>query len=80
MQAQIKSWGNSQGIRIPKDILEEAHFELDDVLDVKINNGVIILEKPFRHRTLEERAAEYGGKLNLDGEFDTGAAVGREVW
>ena len=43
MQAQIKSWGNSQGIRIPKDILEEAHFELDDVLDVKINNGVIIL-------------------------------------
>ena len=35
---------------------------------------------PFRHRTLEERAAEYGGKLNLDGEFDWGEPVGREIW
>jgi len=23
MQAQIKAWGNSQGIRIPKEVLQE---------------------------------------------------------
>lgn len=34
----------------------------------------------FKHRTLEERAAEYGGNLNLDGEYDWGEPVGREVW
>lgn len=34
----------------------------------------------FRHKTLEERAKEYGGKLVLDGEFNIGAPVGREVW
>lgn len=28
-----------------------------------------ISEKAFRHRTLEERAAEFGGKLDLDGEY-----------
>ena len=37
-------------------------------------------EKIFVHKTLEERAAEYGGKLNLDGEYDWGEPVGREVW
>ena len=37
-------------------------------------------EPEFRHKTLEERATEYGGKLNLDGEYDWGAPVGREVW
>lgn len=61
MQAQIKTWGNNQGIRIPKDILQVAG-------------------KAFKHKTLEERAAEYNGQLNFDGEYDWGTPVGREVW
>ncbi|MBP3240336.1 MAG: AbrB/MazE/SpoVT family DNA-binding domain-containing protein [Oribacterium sp.] len=80
MQTQVKTWGNSQGIRIPKEILQEADIAVDDMLDVKVSNGVIMLLKPFRHKTLEERAAEYGGKLDLDGEFDWGEPVGREIW
>ena len=80
MQAKVKAWGNSQGIRIPKEILQAAAFSIDDVLDVKVSNGMIMLVKPFRHKTLEERAAEYGGKLSLDEEFDWGEPVGREKW
>ncbi len=80
MQAQIKAWGNSQGIRISKEILQEANIEIDDVLDVKVSDGMIMLVKPFRHKTLEERAAEFDGRLNLDGEYDWGEPVGREVW
>ena len=80
MQIQVKAWGNSQGIRIPKEILQEASVSVDDVLDVKVSNGMIMLVKPFRHKTLEERAAEYGGQLKLDGEFDWGEPVGREIW
>ena len=35
----------------------------------------------IRHKTLEERAAEYGGRLNPDGEPDRrGDPVGNEVW
>ena len=80
MQTQVKIWGNSQGIRIPKEVLHEAAISVNDVLDVKVSNGMIMLVKPFRHKTLEERAAEYDGKLNLDGEFDWGEAAGREIW
>lgn len=80
MQAQVKAWGNSQGIRISKDILREANISINDVLEVKVVNGQIWLTKPFRHKTLEERAAEFDGKLNLDGEFDWGEPSGREVW
>ena len=80
MQTQIKSWGNSQGIRLNKQILEDAGFKQDDILDITIASGQIILSKPFRHRSLKERAAEYGGKLNLDGEYDWGEPVGREMW
>ena len=80
MQTQVKTWGNSQGIRIPKEILQEANVVVDEMLDIKVSNGVIMLLKPFRHKTLEERAAPYGGRLNLDGEFDWGEPVGREIW
>ena len=80
MQAQVKSWGNSQGIRIPREVLQEAGISIDEILDINVKNGVIILEKKFKHKTLEERAAEFGGNLNLDGEFDWGEPVGREEW
>ncbi len=80
MQTQVKTWGNSQEIRIPKEVLQEADIAVDDILDVKASNGVIMLVKPFRHKTLEERAAEYGGHLDLDGEFDWGEKAGREIW
>ena len=36
MQLHIKAWGNSQGIRISKDILQEANISIDDVLDVQV--------------------------------------------
>lgn len=60
--------------------MQEANIAIDDVLDVKVANGMITLVKPFRHKTLEERAAEFNGELNLDGEYDWDEPVGREVW
>ena len=53
---------------------------MNEFLDVTVSDGVITLEKSFRHKTLEERAAEFDGKLMLDGEYDWGEPVGREVW
>lgn len=80
MQAQVKAWGNSQGIRIPKEILQAAGINLNELLNISVSNGVITLEKAFRHKTLEERAAEFGGQLNLNSEYDWGDPVGREMW
>ncbi len=80
MQTQVRAWGNSQGIRLPKEILLEAGIALNEILNITVTDGTIKLEKTFKHKTLEERAAEFGGKLNLDGEGDWGEPVGREVW
>ena len=41
MQTQVKEWGNSQGIRLPKEVLKSAGITLNEVLDVTISNGVI---------------------------------------
>ena len=55
-------------------------ISMDEWLDIKVSDGVIMLSRTFRHKTLEERAAEYGGQLNLDGEGEWREPVGREVW
>ena len=80
MQAQVKEWGNSQGIRLPQEVLKSAGISLNEILDVVVSNGSITLVKTFRHKTLEERVAEFDGKLMLDGEYNWGEPVGREVW
>ena len=81
METQLKPWGNSLGIRLPKALLNEAGFQPDDILSVRAENGRIVLYRTIRHKTLEERAAEYGGKLNLEGELDwRGDPAGNEVW
>ncbi len=79
MQAQVKEWGNSQGIRLPKEVLRSAGITLNEFLDVTVSDGVITLVKSFRYKTLEERAAEFDGKLMLDGEYDWGEPVGRRM-
>ena len=47
MIATISSWGNSQGLRFPKDIMRELHLSIGDKMKVLIENHKIVLE-PIR--------------------------------
>ncbi len=80
MVVQVKAWGNSQGIRLSKELLDSAGIRLNEYLDVKVINDNIVLTKTFRHKTLEERAAEYGGSLGPYEEMSWGEPSGREIW
>ncbi|MDO5476089.1 MAG: AbrB/MazE/SpoVT family DNA-binding domain-containing protein [Eubacteriales bacterium] len=80
MEAQIVKWGNGQGIRIPKLILQELDIQVNDRLRMEVRGNQIIIEKiSFRHQSLEERAKEFGGSLGPYTEFDWGKSEGREI-
>ena len=80
MQVQIKPWGNSQGIRFSREFLRSAGFSPDDTLTVEAVDGKIILSRAFTHRSLSQRAAAYGGQLNLSDEIEWAEPEGSEVW
>ena len=81
MVTQVKTWGNSQGIRLSKELLALAGIKSNDLLDISVIDGNIVLKTiENRHKTLEERAKEYGGKLGPYEEYDWGEPVGRERW
>ena len=80
MQLRLKQWGNSQGIRFTKEFLKRAGLSANDTLNAEIVDGKIVLTPGFVHRSLRERAAAYGGQLNLSEEIERSEPVGSEVW
>jgi antitoxin MazE len=80
MQITLKKWGNGTGIRFSKEFLRCAGLSVNDSLEAEIVDGKIVLTPKFCHQSLKERAAAYGGMLNLSDEIERGAPEGNEVW
>jgi antitoxin MazE len=47
MRVTVKKWGNSASVRIPTGVLKAAKLKVDDEVDVREENGRIIIE-PLR--------------------------------
>jgi antitoxin MazE len=77
-QISVRTWGNSLGIRIPKRILNQLNIQASDVLQLDVENDAIIIKKQFKHKSFEERLADYNGEITVS-EFDWGEPVGREL-
>lgn len=80
MQMKVQKWGNGSGVRFTKEFLRSAGVSLGDSLNAEVVNGQIVLTPQFRHRSLKERAAAYGGQLNLSEELAREEPAGNEVW
>ncbi|MGF7184812.1 antitoxin MazE [Desulfitispora alkaliphila] len=79
MFTTIQKWGNSQGIRIPKALLEIAELNENDKVQLKVEDGNLIIIPVKKRKTLEERIAEYHGEYSCH-EWDTGKPRGKEVF
>ena len=88
MYATIQKWGNSNGLRLPKAMLEAIGMKENDRVELIQSADSITLKKaaPARHKTLEERlTAFYGKPIEQIGrmeseEVDWGTAEGSEAW
>jgi len=82
MLTKIQKWGNSQGLRVPKAILEEAHMSVGDSVDIKVKDGVLHitrirnLSKKYR---LEDLVAQIPEEHRPE-EVPWGKPQGEETW
>ena len=44
MRAQVKKWGNSASVRIPTAVMEAASLSIDQPVDVREENGRVVIE------------------------------------
>ena len=79
MRAEVKNWGNSLALRIPKALAEEVGLESGSRVELIAENDhlhVISVKRP--RYTLEELVAQITPENRHD-EWDTGPPVGKEV-
>ena len=55
MNTTLRQWGNSIGIRIPKEALESSNLRINDNLEIFAFNGGITLQKKSK-RTFSDIA------------------------
>jgi antitoxin MazE len=79
MIAKTAQWGNSIGVRIPKDLAKKAGISVDSTVEIdEADDGIIIKPVGKKEYSLKELVRGITPQ-NLHGEADFGRPVGREL-
>ena len=66
MKTALRKMGNSQGVLIPKPLLAEVGLQTDDIVDLKVKKGRIVITPAGR--VARAGWAEDGKALRVAGE------------
>jgi antitoxin MazE len=82
MVTKVQKWGNSQGLRLGKEVLEQARIAVGDSVEVAARDGVIVIApvKRVRGRQSLRSLVSRIPKGYKAREINWGKPVGREVW
>lgn len=75
----IQKWGNSQGIRIPKFLLDAVQWNGNEKLMLIADKDKIIIEKVEPRKNIKELFADFDSEY-VPVEMDWGQPVGEEIW
>lgn len=82
MITKVQKWGNSQGVRLSKELLLNAAIDVGDAVDVAIRDGALVVMPVRRVRgghDLKQLVSRIPKGYKPE-ELDWGPPVGREVW
>jgi antitoxin MazE len=80
MKTRVQKWGNSLALRIPKSFAAEAGLRANASVELSLVEGALVVQAVTpQPLTLDELLRGITDD-NLPSEWDTGTAVGKEVW
>jgi len=82
MITRVQKWGNSQGLRLSKELLFDAEIGVGDAVDIAVHDGALVVTPVRRVRgalDLEQLVASIPTGYK-PGELDWGLPAGHEVW
>lgn len=80
MKTRVQKWGNSLALRIPKSFATEAGLHANAAVELSLRGSTLVV-RPITPQPLTLEQLLHGiTDENLPGEWDTGPAVGKEVW
>ena len=79
MRATVRKWGNSASVRIPSSIMSAAKLRLDQAVDVREEDGRIVIEPVTGVLDLATLIDGISDDNRHD-DIGFGPAVGKEAW
>lgn len=81
MTTIIQKWGNSQGIRIPKVILESMNWSENEQIVIIVEDEKLIIKKAKenKRKNIKQLFEDYDGEYEPK-EIDWGEPKGEEIW
>ena len=78
----IKKWGNSQGIIIPKYLLNSLKWQTDEKITLRIEDKKILIEQApeNQYKNIKELFKGFNLKNYKPHEIDWGKPAGDELW
>ena len=76
--SRIQRWGNSQGLRLSKELLRMADLDVGDSVEIRAGKGKIVIEKSKKY-DLAEMIAQLPKDYQVE-EENLGNPVGKEAW
>ena len=71
----LKKWGNSPAVRIPASVMKAAHLTLDQPVEIRVQNGCVIIRPAAPPFSLDDLVAGITPE-NRHPEVDFGAPQG----
>jgi antitoxin MazE len=78
--SRIQKWGNSQGLRLPKQVLELAEIALGEQVEIAVANRQIMVKKAVRPKFELAELVKRIPKGHRTQEVDWGSPMGKEAW
>ena len=78
MLSQVSKWGNSQGVRISKKLLQSVGMSLNDEVEIRSQNNALII-KPVAKKNLDWYLEGYDDDLDRYDWADSDEPKGREL-
>lgn len=80
MTTAIQKWGNSQGIRLPKALLDTVNWNENEQITIIVEEGKLVIEKAKNKRkNIKELFADYKEEYKPV-DIDWGEPKGEEIW
>jgi antitoxin MazE len=80
MTVTISKWGNSQGFRVPKDILDKLNLAVGDLVNISQKDNKLIIEpaKKEKKYSIDELVNNLPKGYKASEEFSSKS--GSEIW
>ncbi|MDX9815190.1 MAG: AbrB/MazE/SpoVT family DNA-binding domain-containing protein [Sulfurimonadaceae bacterium] len=80
MIVTISKWGNSQGFRVPKDILDKLNLRVGDLVNISQKDNKLIIEpaKKEKKYSIDELVNNLPKGYKASEEFSSKS--GSEIW